>query len=79
MDGDSKKNKTHTTRQKEAFNDVQGLIFDVSNVFSSVWLRRTIQIDNGFKWFLLDSRRRFLLYFRLFLVILYLAIEIFKN
>ena len=77
-DGDSK-NKTHKTRQKETIGNVQGLILDVSNVLSSVWLRRTIQIDNGSKWFLLDGRRSFLLYFRLFLVVLYLTFEIFKN
>ena len=77
-DGDSK-NKTHKTRYKETFDILQGSILDASNVLSSIWLRRTVQIDNGSKWFLLDSRRSFLFGFRLLLVIIYLAHEIFKN
>jgi hypothetical protein len=77
-DGDSK-NKTHKTKQKEKINVVQRYIINVSDVLSSVWLRCPIQTNNGYKWFLLDSRRRFLFYFRLFLVVLYLTFEIFKN
>ena len=77
-DGDSK-NKTHKTQQKKTTDIVQGLITDVSNVFSPVWLRRSIQANNGYKWFLLDGRCRFLFYFRMLLVILYITIQIFKN
>ena len=76
-DGDSK-NKTHKTRQKETINFIQRYIINVSNVLSSVWLRRTFQTNNGYKWFLLDSRRCFLFYFRLFLVAVYLTYEAFK-
>jgi hypothetical protein len=78
-DSDSKKNKTHKTRSKETIDIVQGLILDARNVLSPVWLRRIIQTNNGYKWFLLDGRCRFLLYFRMLLVILYIAIQIFKN
>jgi hypothetical protein len=72
-DGDSKK-QTHKT-----IKDIQRGFSYVSDVLSPLWVRRFIQIDNGFKWFILGCRYRFLFNFRLFLVILYLTFEIFKN
>lgn len=77
-DGDSK-NKTFKTRQKEASGIIQGVITDVSYVLPASWLRRPIQINYGPDWIILGRGRRILFYFRLFLVVLYLAIEIFKN
>lgn len=66
--------KTQTT----SFKPLQRFIADVSNVLSTVWVRRTIQTDNGLERFILDSRRSFLLNFRLFLVILYITYTLFK-
>ena len=76
MDPDSDK---QTETQGDETDPLSRYISNVSDVLSPLWLRRTIQIDNGFKWFLLDGRRRFLFYFRLFLVVIYLAFEIFTN
>ena len=76
-DGDSKQNKQ--TKTKRASLDVlQRYISNVSDVLSAIWVRRTIQNDNGYKWFVLDSRRGLLFNFRLFLVIVYITYEIFK-
>lgn len=76
-DGDSKQNKQ--TKTKRASLDVlQRYISNVSDVLSAIWVRRTIQNDNGYKWFVLDSRRGLLFNFRMFLVIVYITYEIFK-
>jgi hypothetical protein len=89
MDGDPNKQtqkKTSTPNREgtevqgeEASSRIdEGDLFDVSDVLSAAWLRCLIQIDNGSKWFLLGSRRSFLLYFRLFLVSIYIAYTISK-
>jgi len=76
-DGDSK--KTKQIKGKGASLDaLQRYITNVSNVLSTIWLRCTIQTNNGFEWFILGSRYNFLLNFRLFLVFLYISYEIFK-
>jgi len=77
-DGDSK-NKIYKTEQKETSRIIQELIFDVSYVLPASWLRRPIQINYGPDWIILGRGRRILFYFRLFLVVLYLVIEILKN
>ena len=76
-DGDSKKNK-QVKRKGTQTNFLQRYISNVSNVLSPLWIRRTIQINNGYEWFILGSRYRFLFYFRLFLVVVFLIVEIFK-
>jgi hypothetical protein len=76
-DGDSKENKQVKRKRTEA-SFLQRYIFNVSNVLSPLWIRRTIQINNGYEWFILGSRYRFLFYFRLFLVVVFLIVEIFK-
>jgi hypothetical protein len=76
-DGDSKKNK-QVKRKRTQINFIQRYISNVSNVLSPLWIRRTIQINNGFEWFILGSRFNFLFNFRLFLVVVFLIIEIFK-
>jgi hypothetical protein len=76
-DGDSKKNK-QVKRKRTQTNFLQRYISNVSNVLSPLWIRRTIQINNGYEWFILGSRYRFLFYFRLFLVVVFLIVEIFK-
>ena len=76
-DGDIKKNK-QVKRKRTQNNFIQRYIFNVSNVLSPLWIRRTIQINNGYEWFILGSRYNFLFNFRLFLVVVFLIIQIFK-
>jgi hypothetical protein len=76
-DGDSKKNK-QIKRKRTQTSFLQRYVSNVSNVLSPLWIRRTIQINNGYEWFILGSRYRFLFYFRLFLVVVFLIVEIFK-
>jgi hypothetical protein len=57
---------------------IQRCISNVSDVFSTIWLRCIIQTNNGFKWVVLGSRCSLLLNFRLFLVILYLTYQAIK-
>lgn len=77
MDDGDKQNK-QTKTKRASFNVLQRYISNVSDVLSTIWVRRTIQNDNGYKRLVLDSRRSFLFNFRLFLVIVYIAYEIFK-
>jgi hypothetical protein len=76
-DGDSKKNK-QVKRKGTQTNFLQRYISNVSNVLSPLWIRRTIQINNGREWFILGSRYNFLFNFRLLLVVVFLIIQIFK-
>lgn len=71
---DSEKNK-QTKRQKQPSNFLQRYISNVSDVLSPIWVRRFIQIDDGGNWFVLGCRYRFLLYFRMFLVIFFYIIK----
>jgi len=75
-DGDSE-NKT-IKRKKQTISPIQRVITNVGNVLSAFRLRCSIQNDNGFKWLVLDCRRRFLFNFRLFLVIVYIAYSLSK-
>ena len=75
-DGDKQNQKIKTKRTQ--INVLQRYVSNVSNVLSPIWLRRPIQINNGFEWFVLGFRYRFLFYFRMFLVILYITYETFK-
>jgi hypothetical protein len=76
-DGDIKENK-QVKRKRTQINFIQRYISNVSNVLSPLWIRRTIQINNGFEWFILGSRYNFLFNFRLLLVVVFLIIQIFK-
>lgn len=76
-DGDSKNNK-QIKKEKRKTSTLQRHIPNASDVLSSVWIRRSIQADNGFERFILGSRCGILFNFRLFLVILYIAYEVFK-
>ena len=76
-DGDSKKNK-QVKRKGTQTNFLQRYISNVSNVLSPLWIRRTIQINNGREWFILGSRYNFLFNFRLFLVVVFLIVQILK-
>jgi hypothetical protein len=72
MDPDSD-TKIKTEGDKD--NPLSRYISNVSDVLSPIWVRRFIQIDDGGHWFILGSRYYFLLYFRMFLVVLYFIIE----
>lgn len=74
---DSEKNK-QTKRQESSPNFLQRYLTNVSDVLSPIWVRRLIQVNNGFEWFILGSRYRFLFNFRMFLVIIYITYETFK-
>jgi hypothetical protein len=74
----SQKNKTSLISQREKTSTIQRYISNVSDVLSPIWLRRPVQINNGHEWFILGSRYRFLFYFRMFLVVLYISYEILK-
>ncbi len=78
MDPDGDKENTISKREKQKINILQRYISNVSDVLSPIWLRRIIQVNNGSEWFILGCRYRFLFYFRLFLVVLYISYEIIK-
>jgi len=78
MDDSDINTTTKTWQQKTETENLQGSITYAGNVFSPAWVRRSVQSDNGFNWLVLDSRRRFLLYFRLFLASVYIIVEILK-
>jgi hypothetical protein len=71
-DGDSKNSK-QIKKQRFKTNFIQRYISNVSDVLSPIWVRRFIQVNNGYEWFILGSRYRFLFHFRMFLVILYIT------
>ena len=75
-DGDTKTERIKTKRKPIGI--LQRFIADVSNVFSTIRLRCPIQIDNGYERLVLDSGRSFLFYFRLLLVVVYIAYETIK-
>ena len=78
MDEGDKQNK-ETQRERTPIDGIQRYFANVSDVLSSVWLRCPIQNDYGYYRFILDSRRSFLSYFRMFLVIVYLSFELYKQ
>ena len=78
MDDSGTKQNTNTRSQEKEVEDSQrGFAYD-GNVFSPAWIRRTIQARDGSDWFILGRRYRFLFCLRLFLVILYIAIQTIK-
>jgi len=74
-DGDSTKNNK---KQRKEIGFIQRYISNVGDVLSPIWLRRPIQVNNGYEWFVLGCRYRLLLNFRMFLVMLYISYEILK-
>jgi hypothetical protein len=78
MDPDGDKKNKISKREKQKNNFLQRYVTNVSDVLSPIWVRRLIQINNGFEWFILGCRYRFLLSFRLFLVFLYITYQVFK-
>lgn len=79
MDDDDDEQNKKTKRKNSAPNFLQRYVAYVSDVLSPIWLRRIIQINHGFNWFILGCRYRFLFNFRLLLVVIYLAYETFNK
>ncbi len=77
MDDDDSENQRFENK-REKINILQKHIGNACNVFSSLWLRRFIQINNGAEWFVLGCRYNFLLNFRIFLVVSYLFYQTIK-
>lgn len=77
-DGDSEKNNQKIRKQREQIGALSRYIIDAGNVFSTFGVRCAVQIYDGYHRLLLGSRRGILLNFRIFLVILYIAYEIYK-
>lgn len=77
-DGDSKKQIKQIKTKRASINALQRYITNVSDVLSTTWLRCTIQANDGTDRFVLGSRRYLLLNFRMLLVGVYIAYEIFK-
>lgn len=65
-------------RQNKKIGVLQRYIAYVSDVLSSIWIRRAIQVNDGNNWFILGCRYNFLFYFRLFLVVIYFFYETVK-
>jgi hypothetical protein len=77
-DGDSKTKIEKPSDEGDPYSILQRFISDVGNVFSPARVRRIIQVNDGSNWFILGCRYRFLLPFRIFLVILYLTYQAFS-
>lgn len=78
MDGDDSEQDQETKNQRKEINFLQRYVANVRDVLSPIWVRRFIQVNDGFNWFILGSRYRFLFNFRMFLVVIYLTYETFK-
>jgi hypothetical protein len=78
MDPDGSKQIKKTERKTKEESIFKRYLINISDVLPTFWVRRIIQTDNGFKWFILDSRYNFLLHFRIFLVIVYILYAIIK-
>jgi hypothetical protein len=77
-EGDSTKEIQTAPDEGDPINAIQRYIANVGNVFSAVWLRCPIQINNESNRFVLDSRYRFLFYLGIFFYILLFTYEAFK-
>jgi hypothetical protein len=77
-EGDSEKNNQKIRKQREQIDALPRYIIDAGNVFSTFWVRCTIQAIDGYNRLILGSRRGLLLNFRLFLVGVYIAYQTFK-
>lgn len=73
-DGETSDKRYKKQRKKDNF--LQRYITNVSDVLSAIRVRHIVQISNGHDWFVLGSRYNFLLYFRVFLVMLYITYQI---
>lgn len=77
MDDDDSEQNKKTKRKRKKNNVLQRYVAYVSDVLSSIWVRRILQVDDRGNWFILGCRYRFLFNFRLFLVVIYFTYETF--
>ena len=77
-EGDSEKNNQKIRKQREQIESLQRYILNAGDVLSTFGVRCVVQANDGYNRLVLGSRRGVLLNFRIFLVILYIAYEIYK-
>lgn len=77
-DGDSEKNNQKIRKQREQIGALQRYIFNVGDVLSTFGVRCVVQANDGYNRLVLGSRRGLLLNFRIFLVGIYIAYQIYK-
>lgn len=73
MDGE------HVKKEKTALKVLKGYLAYVSDVLPTLWVRLPFQIDNGGNWIVLGGRSYLLWNLRVFLCLLYFAVQIFKQ
>jgi len=78
MDSSDSKAFRQILDQEKESEPFQGSISYDGNVLSTSWVRRIVQTHNGYDWFILGCRYRFLFNFRLLLALLYFAYQAFK-
>lgn len=66
-------------KEKKQNNNDEGALLNVRDVLSAIWLRLSIQIDNGFVWFILGGRHYILFYFRIILFLIFVAVQMAKK
>ena len=69
----------HVEKNKKEAKGLKRHIFDARNVLPTFWVRFPFQIDHGGKWLILGSRSYLLWNLRIFLCILYFAIQAVKQ
>lgn len=74
MDGDHAQ-----TIEKEAITKLKGWLSNAGNVLFALWVRLSFQAYHAGNWLLLGGRSHFLWSFRLFLFVIYTALQIFKQ
>ena len=70
IEGDKQQDDSYRISQRDKL--------DACYVLPTTWLRRIIQVGDGYNWLVLGCRYNFLWNFRFFLVILYFTYEITK-
>ena len=73
MEGD------HAKKDQKKAKGLKRLFAHVSDVLPTLWVRLPFQIDNGGNWIVLGGRSYLLWNLRMFLCLVYFAIQIFKQ
>jgi len=73
MDGD------HVKETKKEAKGLKRLFAYVSDVLPTLWVRFPFQVDNGGHWLILGGRSYLLWNLRMFLCLLYFAVQILKQ
>jgi hypothetical protein len=69
----------YVKRQKKKTNLLERLVANAGNVLPSIWIRFPFQAHDRPFWFFLEGGSCILLYIRVFLFMLYFALQIFKQ